>query len=365
MLGVGIIAPLLPLYADSLGATGIWLGIIFASFSVTRAIFMPIFGRLSDRKGRKIFICIGLIIYSIISLGYIWADNVSQLTLVRLIQGTAAAMIIPIVIAYVGDTLPEGEEGKWMGYLQAALFSGFGIGPLLGGLLTDHFGMNVAFYSMGGLNLLAFLLAVLFLPEIRQRKMTTTPHLSFREIGASNIVKGIFSFRLGYSTGRGIFTCFLPIFAAVYIGLSPTSIGILLAVNMLLMSVLSVPLGRIADRFNRRVLVILGNSMYVIFLGLFPLVHNFWQLLLLCVLLGIGGAISLPAASALTVDEGRKLGMGTTIAIFTLAFSIGMAVGPLLGGVIADSVDINSVFYFGTAVGLIGTGLFAWFTRRH
>jgi len=120
MLGVGIIAPLLPLYADSLGATGIWLGIIFGGFSVSRAIFMPIIGRLSDHGGRKLFISIGLLVYAIISLGYIWASSVSQLTLVRLIQGAAAGMIIPIAQAYIGDISPEGEEGTWMGYFHTA-----------------------------------------------------------------------------------------------------------------------------------------------------------------------------------------------------------------------------------------------------
>lgn len=365
MLGVGIIAPLLPLYAENMGATGIWLGIIFAGFSISRAIFMPIIGRLSDRNGRKLFICTGLLIYAIISLGYIWADNVSQLTLVRLIQGAAAGMIIPIAQAYVGDISPEGEEGKWMGYFHAAFFTGFGIGPLMGGALTDHFGMTVAFSTMGGLNLVAFLVAALFLPEIRRRETSTSLHPSFKKMGTSGIIKGLFSFRLVDALGRGAFSCFLPIFAAMYIGLSPTLIGILLAVTILLMSLLEIPGGNIADRFNRRVLVVFGSLIRLIFLALIPLMHSFWQLLGLCALQGLGGAISLPAASALIIEEGRKFGMGSTIGIFTLAMSIGMAIGPLLGGVIADFVNINSVFYFAAGMGLIGTSLFIWFTKNY
>ena len=363
MLGVGIIAPLLPLYAESLGATGVWLGVIFAGFFISRAIFMPIIGRLSDRSGRKLLICIGLFSCSIISLGYIWADSVSQLTLIRLLHGAASGMIIPIAQAYVGDISPEGEEGRWMGYFHTAFFAGFGFGPLMGGALTDYFGMNVAFSTMGGLNLLAFLIAILFLPEIRQGKMAANPHLSFKEMSTSGMVKGLFSFRLSFSLGRGAFSCFLPIFAAIYIGLSPTLIGILLAVNILLMALLQVYSGNIADRFNRRALVVLGSLIGLIFLALIPLTDSFWQLLGLCALQGLGGAISLPAASALIVDEGRKFGMGSTIAVFTLAMSIGMTIGPLLGGVAADFVSINSVFYFAAGMGLIGTSLFIWFTR--
>ena len=363
MLGMGIIAPLLPLYAESLGATRIWLGIIFAGFSLSRAIFLPIIGRLSDRSGRKLFICIGLFIYAIISLGYIWADNVSQLTLVRLIQGAAAGMIIPIAQAYVGDISPEGEEGKWMGYFHAAFFTGFGVGPLMGGALTDHFGMNVAFFTMGGLNLLAFLIVALFLPEVRRSETATSPHPSFKRMSTSGIIKGLFVFRLTDALGRGAFSCFLPIFAAISIGLSPTLIGILLAVNILLMSLLEVYGGNIADRFSRRALVVFGSLVRLTFLALIPLMHSFWQLFGLCALQGLGVAVSLPAASALVVEEGRRFGMGSTIAIFTLAMSIGMAIGPLLGGVIADFVSTNSVFYFAAGMGIAGTSLFIWFTR--
>jgi len=353
---------MLPLYAKNLGATGIWLGVIYGGFSISRAIFMPIIGRLSDRSGRKVFLCVGLFFYSVISLGYIWADNVSQLTLVRLLQGAASGMIIPIAQAYVGDISPEGEEGKWMGYFSAAFFSGFGFGPLMGGALTEYFGTSVAFYTMGGFNLVAFLLVILFLPEVRRGKLTSTD-LSFERMYTSGIVRGLFSFHLAYALGRGILSCFLPIFAALYIGLSPTLIGVLLAVNILFMSIPQAYSGRIADRFNRKAIVVLGSFPSFILLALIPLGHNFWQLLGLCILIGLTGAISSPAALALTVEEGRKFGMGSTIAVLAMAISLGFGLGPILSGVLADFVNINSVFYFGAITGLIGTSLFIWFTR--
>ena len=365
MLGVGIVAPLLPLYAENLGATGIWIGIIFASFSISRTIIMPIVGWLSDRRGRKLFLCIGLLSYAIVSLGYIWADSVSQLTLVRLINGATAGMILPIAQAYVGAISPEGEEGKWMGYFNAAFFTGFGFGPLLGGVLTDHFGMNVAFSTMGGLNLLAFLIAVLFLPELKQGKMTTSLRLSFGEIRNSSMMRGLFSFRLAFSLARGSIAAFLPIFASIYIGLSPTLIGVLLAVHILLMSLLQTCGGHIADRFNRRLLIVIGCLTNLAFLILIPLGSNFWQLLGICAFGSLGGAIAMPSASALVIEEGRKFGMGSTMAIFGMAFSIGMAVGPLLSGVIADSVNVHSIFYFGASMVLVGTSLFIWFTKEY
>lgn len=375
MLGAGIIAPILPLYAKDLGASGIWIGAIFAGFAISRAILMPIMGNISDRKGRRVFICIGLFAYAVISLGYVWAEWISEqwmisavstLTLVRLIHGGASAMIIPIAQAYIGELSPEGEEGKWMGYFNAAFFTGFGFGPLMGGVLTDYFSRDVAFYSMGVLNMLAFVLAFSFLPEVRHRKETEQdPQPSSLRMRESDVVKGLFSFRIVYALGRGSFACFLPLFGASCLDpeLTPGQIGALLAIHMLLVSTSQFFSGRIADIFNRKGLIVAGGLITLIFLALIPATQNFWQLLALCIFGALGGALSIPAASALTVEEGRRYGMGSTFGIFNMAMSIGMGAGPLIGGLIADLVDMNSIFYFGASMQLLGTTLFLWFTR--
>jgi len=364
MLGVGLVSPLLPLYAQDMGATGIQLGMIFAGYGICSSILTPIMGKLSDRRGRKVLLCSGLLFYSILSLGYVLATSVTHLILIRLLHGIGGAMILPIAMAYVGDISPEGEEGKWMGYANAAFFSGYGIGPLLGGVLAERFGMNVSFYSMGGFCLLAFLITLLFLPEISQRKMATGTRLSFKEMSLNRTVRGIFSFRLTQTIGRGSLMTFLPIFAATHVDLGPSLIGILVAVNMLLMTLLSAPAGRlIADRFNRKAMVILGSFLYILSLALIPVTNSFWQLLWLCLPRGIGGAISVTASSALMLEEGRKFGMGSTMAIMMMAMSIGLVAGPLLGGLIGDMININAVFYFGAAAGLMGTILYAWFSR--
>jgi len=365
MLGMGIIAPLLPLYAESLGASGIWIGVIFAAFSISRTLLMPIVGNVSDRKGRRIFICTGLFVYAAISLGYIWAHRVSELIFVRLAHGFSSAMIIPIAQAYIGELSPKGEEGIWMGYFNAAFIAGFGFGPLIGGVLTDYFSMEAAFYTMGGLNLLAFLLAFFLLPEVRHRKeRIPDPQPSLpRRMRESGIMKGLFSYQIVYAVGRSAFMAFLPLFGAFYLGLSPGQTGTVLAIHFLLMSISQLFSGSIADVFNRKGLIILGSLGSLAFLALIPAMQNFWQLLALCIFGAVGSALPVPAASALTVEEGKKYGMGATMGIFNMGNGIGMAVGPLIGGLIADLMNINSVFYLGAGVGLLGTGLFIWFTR--
>ena len=364
MLGAGIIAPLLPFYAESMGASGIWIGVIFAGFSISRAVLTPIIGNISDRRGRKVFICTGLLAYAAISLGYIWVDQVSELIGVRLIHGFASAMIIPIAQAYVGELSPEGEEGTWMGYFSAAFVAGFGFGPLMGGLLDEYSGMNTAFYTMGGLNLMAFILALSLLPEIRRSKESReNPQRPLPRMRESGMMKGLFSFRLLYASGRSAFVSFLPLFGARHLGLTSGQTGTLLATYMLLLSTSLVFSGKIADKFNRKGMAITGSLISIAFLALIPEMQNFWQLLGLCLLGGIGGTLFMPASSALAVEEGRKYGMGSTMGVFTTAMSLGMAAGPIIGGVAADYLNLNSVFYFGAGTAFLGMGLFVWFTR--
>ncbi len=364
MLGIGIVVPLLPLYAENMGASGIWIGMIFAGFSISRTVVMPIAGKLSDIRGRKVFLASALFVYALLSLGYIMARNTYELTLVRFIHGIPAGMLIPIAQAYVGDLSPEAEEGKWQGYFNASFFGGFGFGPLMGGILTDHYGMDAAFITMGALNMLGFILVTSFLQEPEKIRSKGSINPSFKNIRKSNVMKGLMGFRLAFSIGRGIFAGFLPVFAGMYIGLSATQIGILVAANILIMSLLQPLGGLIADRMNRSVLIILGSMGNITFLALIPSGRNFLELLLICLLGSLGGSVSMPAASAMIVEEGRRFGMGSTMALFGMVFSIGMGIGPLLGGVIVDVLNIGSVFYLGALMGVVGTSILLYYIRE-
>jgi DHA1 family multidrug resistance protein-like MFS transporter len=362
-IGIGIIIPLLPLYANKLGATGTWIGVIVATYSISRVIIIPFIGPFSDRKGRKKILVAGLFIFIISSLGYVWANNIASLILIRLIQGMAAGIVLTIAQAYVGDITPVGEEGKWMSYYNVSFVIGIGCGPLMGGLLSDCLGMNAAFYGMAFFNLMAFLGVLFFIPETVRKEKENAPHSSFKEMASSRMMWGVCSFRLGLSAYRGILIAFLPILGAIYIGLSPSQIGILLTVNALVMSVFQIPSGRLADRFNRRALVALGSLLVLASLGFLPSSSSFWSLLVIFVLLSLGDASAMPAVSAMAVEEGKIFGMGMVMAMFNLAVGIGQILSPILGGVIVDYIGISSVFYFAAAIVLVCAAAFAYFTR--
>jgi MFS family permease len=362
MVGLGIIAPLMPIYAQNLGATGIWLGIIFSGFSLARVIFMPLIGRISDQRGRKFFITLGLFLYSIISLIYPLAQSVYQLSFIRVMHGCASAMVLPIAMAYVGDIAHKGEEGKIMGTFNMALFLGIGSGPFLGGLLNDTFGLGAAFYAMAFLTTIAFLITLIFLPDLRIHiRQKTTP--SWRSILKNNVIKGLFIFRMANAIKRGSIMVFLPLFAA-RIHISPSEVGILLSANIFLTGLLQRPFGKLADRWNKFWMVLMGSLISALGLILVPFTHNFTELFVTGILVGIGGAIAMPAATAIAVLVGQATGMGTSMGIFNTAMSLGMVFSPILLGTIMDAFGLPFIFYFAGLVGLLSCLVFYYYTIK-
>jgi DHA1 family multidrug resistance protein-like MFS transporter len=364
MVGIGIIAPLLPIYSESLGATGVWVGIIFAGYAVSRTILLPFVGKLSDRHGRKRIISIGLFVFSLTSFAYVLANNVFSLLVIRLLQGVAAGFVQPISQAYIGDIAPEGEEGKWMGFFNATFLIGWGCGPLMGGVLAEYLGMDSAFYAMGGLNVLAFLGVALFLPEVTRRKNEAVVEFSFRGIMSSRVSWGLFSFQVGDSAHRGVVQTFVPIFASLTICLSASLIGTVLSVLVLGAGVVQIFSGRLADRFDRRLIVIIGSLGILVSMAVVPEAVGFWSLVLLLSIAIIGDATAVPSASALVIDEGRKYGMGISMSMFNMGLGVGMSVGPILAGLAADLLGVQSAFYFTAILMLLSVIAFGGFTRH-
>jgi len=364
MIGIGIMMPILPLYADQLGATGIWIGVVFGGYSVSRAVFMPFIGRYSDRRGRKVFITVGLFISSLLSVAYILSNNIPQLIAVRIAHGAFSGMTIPIAKAWIGDVAPRGEEGKWMGYFNAAFITGMATGPLLGGIIADYYNMEFAFAVMGGVSFVTFVAATFLLRESGQRKEKDQAELSFRKMSGSSVFRGLFLYRMMLDLSIGGFVVFFPIFCSVYLELRTMLIGVLLAVSSYTGAFLQILSGRIADHFDRRRLLIMGSLINFMFLAMTPLARSFWHLLGLLIIRSIGNSISRPAESALSIEEGKRFGMGSTMAALALATSLGMGIGPILNGIFHDYLGgIQPVFYFMGGTGLLGIILFSWYSR--
>ncbi len=363
MLGMGIVAPLLPVYAQHYGATGLAIGLVFASFSISRTLLLPLIGKLSDKKGRKIFITAGLFLFSLTSIGYLVSTNIPLLILTRTIQGIAAAMVIPIALAYMGDITPEGREGTYMGTFNLFFYGGLASGPILGGIVKDAFGMSSSFYAMGVLSFIGFLTSLLFLPE--KKMANAPPHPVSKGYGRffkPKALRGIFIYRLCFSIGIGVTWAFLPIFGDNVLKLSSSQIGLLISLNILIATLLQTPFGKLADNLPKRWFVSLGGGMAATALGLIPFTRNFSEIFWVNFLLGISGGVAMPALSALVVEEGKKIGeMGSMMSLFVLFHSIGMIIGPLFAGLTSETISLTATFVGGGLIGLLGVTGFAFF----
>jgi MFS family permease len=143
--------------------------------------------------------------------------------------------------------------------------------------------------------------------------------------------------------------------------MSASQIGVVISSSVLLISFLQYPCGKLADRMNRRNLILIGNIPYCLAIILFPFATSFLQVLMINLILGVLGAMSMPAATAIIVGEGKKFGMGSTMAVFNVSMSLGLGCGPLVSGIIYDYSGLSEVFYFAAFVGVAGSILAGYF----
>ncbi|WP_419658872.1 major facilitator superfamily MFS1 protein [Desulfosarcina variabilis str. Montpellier] len=365
--GVGIVVPLLPVYAHDLGASGIYIGLIFGAFSLSRTFFLPYFGRRSDKKGRKPLIVTGLFSYAVISVAFILSKGVEALIVIRFIQGITSAMIMPVVQAYVGDITPKGKEGWIMGLFNMSLFIGLSAGPLLGGVIKDRFSLQGAFACMGILSILGFALSLLFLPPVTDEHVVKKglPPLAWSKIMKDRTIIGLFAYRLVHTACIGIIWGFLPVLADTDFSISASAIGILVMIGVCVSGIIQIPMGWIADRVNRKVMVFLGGLITTGAVYGFNHATGFNYLFWDSVAFGIGGGIAMPALMAAAVLRGSLIdAMGSVMALLTVAHSLGMLIGSVMAGVMMDMFDLKLAFTLGAAVMILGTILFMACTWR-
>jgi len=354
-MGVGLVAPLLPVYAHELGAGAFQVGLIFGAFSLTRSIFVPYFGKLSDRKGKKHLLTAGLFIYFLLSLLYAASKDVETLILLRLGHGFASAMILPVAQAYVGIITPARKEGRVMGIFNTSLYGGLSLGPLLGGVVKDWFNIQVSFLSMGALTFLGFLLCLSLLPKEtlpnEENPMARKKPVPYLELIKSSPAFSLFAFRTCFTISIGITWTFLPLLASTKLGLSSSAIGVVVMINVLVAGLLQAPMGFLADLCSKKLLVTAGGILGVMSVLYLNTASSFVELVIANGLLGLAGGVSIPAIMALGVIEGRRSdAMGSLMGFLALAHSLGMLLGPLLGGMLIALFSFGTIFYFGAII---------------
>ncbi len=366
MMGLGIIWPLVPVYAVELGASGFQVGLIVAAFNVARTCLNPFAGRLSDRWGRRSFILLGLLLYAVVSVLYIQSTRIESLILVRLLHGFTSVLVIPIAMALSADIAPQHRLGLYLGTLNMAIMLGFAVGPALGGVIRDYFGMPSAFYTMGGLALFTFVGVAAFIPKDNQPITSQRPQpvAPLKRLLSHRVVQGLFLLRFFVAAGQGSVYTFLPILA-LRMEFSASQVGFILGVNIFLIAFLQRICGGIADRINPKYMIIYGTLMGGAVVFGMPFVDGFLMILLLNIIMGIGNGIAMPGGFVITGQLGRKMGMGSLMGFTETGWSLGMIVSPVISGIIMDSLGVSSIFIAGGVITITGTILIHFFLKSY
>jgi len=356
MVGLGIIAPVMPLYLRDFGASGLELGLVFAAFSVARLVLGPLHGRLSDRVGRKPLILLGLALYAGVSWAYALATALWQVGLLRLFQGAASTLVTPLAQAYIGDRTAPGREGRTMNAFYTSVFLGMGLGPLLGGYLAEKVSFRAPFYAMGTLAVLALGAVAILVPERPGPRAVPPMAQPWRALVQAHEVWGIVAYIASRGFWRQAFNAFWPLIAAQQ-GHSEGFIGAVLTVYFLGESLLQMPAGLVADRWARRTQIVVGGVLAASPLFLVPWIRSPGWVVLLSFLMGAASALGRGSVLALRTELGRVYGMGVLAGVQESAFSLGQALGPTLAGAAYTLGGAAAPMYLAGALGLGGAAL--------
>ena len=256
-------------------------------------------------------------------------------------------MIIPVSQAYAGEISPVGKEGRTLGVLNIAFYSGLGLGPILGGVIKDYFGIRMSFVSMGLVCLVGFILCLLILPSRKSEKkiLNNEKPENFAILIREPVILGLFLNRFAYILCVGILWTFMPLLAAQDYGFSSSMIGILISMLVLITAILTPLTSLLADRTHKRGLMFIGGILIFFSMLMFAVLDSVSMIILATILSGLAGALVTSSTTAMGIILGRQLhSMGSVMSLQMQGHSIGMCIGPLLAGIIMDFFDINAAF---------------------
>lgn len=333
MLGMGVVNPLLPHYATTMGASGFFLGLIIGVFSLSRLTATFFSGPLSDRWSRRSLIIFGLCLYCLSSMCYLFATRAWHLLLVRVVNGIGSAFVVPIAMAIGAEVAPRGREGRYFGVMQMAQFLGIGCGPLLSGLMVTKWGIHAPFFAMSCLTGLALLATVVNVPcGVGESSVRTVSVFhSLTGILRDRVLKRVLAYQSATALGRGVVLLLLPL-KAYDVGLSVAHVGYLLAAVSISSALLQRISGVLADRVPKRYLVMAScvTSAVALISLLWP--QNFSQFLIVAVFYGSANAIGTPATLAMVTDRSLLFGSGASMGAYNIAFGLGFSFGSILAG---------------------------------
>lgn len=367
ILGFCLAYPFLPFYLAELGAESfesraMWAGAMSAASAAFMAITAPFWGMAADRWGRKPMVVRAMLCGAVTTglMGLVVAPW--QLLALFILDG-ALSGTVAAAMTMVATTTPRERLGYALGLLQTAIFTGFSLGPLIGGVLADQIGYRPVFGIGAALLFVAAALVITLTREsftpARKRPLDGGPHapvVSLRIILLAAALPAAVGIMLALRATTGAMFPILPLFVedlAAPGSRVATLAGLTFGISGVGSAVASVVIGRASDRLGHRLILIATSfTVAALFLPL-ALVTSPWQLIVCYGLLGIATGGIIPSAQAVVADLTPPERRGVVFGVTSAAASFGGFVGPLGGSLLATTIDLRFVFVSSAAVMLV------------
>ncbi len=368
-----ILAFLLPIYAQELGATATDIGGLFAVFSIAMIVVRPLVGMAMDRYGRRYFLLSGLGAYLLAMGVFSIADTLTLLYVARLIQGIGAALTWIATYTIAAELALSERRGEAIGRADGAGERGGVYGALLAFTLLAWIplrsGWSFVFIGYTGCAIVGIWLAWRFVPET---KMTLSEPVGDDERGATKTKEraagqshaGVLKM-LGSGLGKLFFVVFLTkasqalinplllIFLRDRFALEIWQLALAYLPATLILGFLPAYMGRLSDRIGRAPLIAIGLTISSLTAFVMPdLTHLGWFVAIFAVY-ALGTVAATPAQKAMVGDLTRREHWGRAFGLYTFTASLGTAVGPLLGGWLYDQTGPAAPFYANTILLLV------------
>lgn len=361
LVGFGIVLPLLPLYADRFGASGLTVGLLVTVYSVAQFFMAPLWGRLSDRYGRRPILLLGLVGSAVAYLVFAWAGSVAALFASRILGGIGGSTI-PVAEAYIADVTPPERRAGNMGLIGAAFGLGFTVGPALGGI-TSAISTAAPGYLAALLCLGNAVLAAAFLPETRPRARPAAgrrPGWAFTTEGLSTALRvpalrRVLLLYFLFTVAFAVIQPTLSLFGALRFDLDAREVGYLFAFLGLVSAIVQGGLvRRLVPRFGETRLIRICGVPFAAGLLVLAWAPTLGWTVAGLTLLAVGYGGTLPSVLGLVSRvsppslQGGVLGVGQSIG------SLGRIVGPAAAGAALD-VSLALPYALGAGVAALGT----------
>jgi MFS family permease len=370
VMAMAILQPMMPLYLTSIEVTPSLIGLMLATGMVGMVFGESSGGWLADKVGLKIPLSVGTFLSAPLVLCFVFTRSIPNIFVIFFFWGVVRAAIIGPALGYIGNTATFSNKATLIAVFMTTQSIARSLGSLASGYVADNRGYNWNFYIAVGLLILAGFLVILGLKKIPLVKINARPALTMHpEQGGAN-KQGV-NYRLFviqcvivalFLIGAGV-NSFLPLVATEVVGVTATEVGILYTITGVVNTLLLIPMGRLADRKDKKTLMVIGIILTVVALVGIGYAKSFPLLILFSVVGSLSFAVYTPAAVALLSNTIPAYWQSTAMGIYGAAEDIGIILGSGAGGFVWNTGGPTATYLMGAAASLAGAIICLGFIR--